>query len=471
MEWDTSLPERQMIKSLWVKYLILLFSVSMISLSAALFLREMIVKDFEEYLEGETEDRIYRVMAATEGTYEKYSGWDQEALKENAVWAVLLGYELKILDSQERELMNTGKALESLSPLMKRRITAISGFSSDDEQSGKGLFTSYPLFLGGKEIGYLEIKSIIPKEGMGKEMIFMMRSDRFLLGSVILLGGLSIVLSLIFSKRLTDPIKRLTAAARDISEGNVKSRVSVRGNDEISNLARTFNIMAANLEVHESLRRKLTANIAHELRTPLTVIQGELEGMIDGLIRTDKERLLSLHEEATRLKTIIEGIEELSRAEACVLALKKQSINLGSFLRNIKERFERLFNDKGVALNLECDDESFLYADPDKISQIVINLLINALNATERGGSVRITAGIKTGEGYVEIADTGKGIREEDMPFIFERFYKTSQGGLGLGLTIAKELAEAHGGRIDVRSEYGKGSSFTLYIPDFTTSS
>jgi len=460
-----------MIRSLWVKFLILLFSVSVVSLSAALFLREMIIKDFEEYLEGETEDRIYRVMAAIEGTYEKYSGWNGDALRENTVWALLLGYEVKILDIDNHELMNTLKAVESLSPLMKWRIMAISGFSSEDEETGEGKLISYPLFLAGKDIGYLEVRPLIPKGGQGKEMIFMIRSNRFLILSLFFVGGLSLVVSLIFSKKLTDPIERLTAAAKDISEGNIKSRVPVAGNDEIGNLAKTFNAMASNLELQESLRRRLNANIAHELRTPLSAIQGELEGMIDGLIKIDKERLLSLHEETARLKTIIEGFEELSRAEASILELKKQSIHLKPFLTHIRERFEKLFNDKDVSLGLECEDMAMLYADPDKVSQIVINLLTNALKATGKGGRVMMRGGMRAGEGYVEIADTGTGIKEEEAPFIFERFYKASTGGLGLGLAISKELAEAHGGRIEVRTEYGKGSTFSLRIPDFTTSS
>lgn len=460
-----------MIRSLWVKFLLLLFFVSVVSLSASLFLRQMIVKDFMEYLEGETEDKVYSITAAIEGSYEKYSGWNEDALEGNTVWALLLGYKVKILDTDDHELMNTRKAVESLSPLMKRRITAISGFSTESEQEDKGTFVSYPLFLAGKDIGYLEVKPVTPKWGQGKEAVFMKRSNGFLIMSLFFVGGLSIVVSLIFSKKLTDPIERLTAAAKGISEGNIGSRVSVSGNDEISNLGRTFNAMAGNLEVQESLRRKLNANIAHELRTPLSAMQGELEGMIDGLITTDKDRLLSLHEETTRLKTIIEGFEELSRAEASVLQLNKQAIHLKPFLTHIKGRFEKLFSDKGVSLDLECDDTSDLYADPDRISQIVINLLTNALKATEKGGRVVIRGGMRDNGGYIAIADTGTGIKEEDIPFIFERFYKASAGGLGLGLAIAKELTDAHGGRIEVRSEYGRGSTFILYIPDFTISS
>ena len=471
MALDINSAAKRMIKSLWVKFLIILLVISLISLSAALSLRELIIKDFEEYLEGEREDRVYRVMASIEGSYEKYSGWNPDALRENAIWALLLGYELSIRDLNDNELMSTNKAVELLPPLMKRRITAISGFSSEEKKLSNDSFTNYPMFLGGKDIGSLEIRSIISNGGEGKEITFMMRSNRFLLLLLFVLGGLSVILSLIFSKKMTDPIKKLTNAAKHISQGNIKSRVSISGNDEISNLARTFNMMADNLEIQEALRRKLTSNIAHELRTPLSAMQGEIEGMLDGLIKVDRERLVSLHEETGRLKHIIEGIEELSRAESSVLELRKQQILLKPFLSNIKGRFEKLFIDKRVALKLECEDMMTLYADPEKVSQIIINLLSNALRATDADGTVIIRAGIKDPEGYVAVSDTGSGIKKEDMPFVFERFYKTPEGGLGLGLTIAKELADAHGGRIEVESEYRKGSTFTLYLPAFTTSS
>lgn len=494
-----------MLKSLFTKFIILLFSVSMISLSAALFLRELVIKDFKEYIEGEIEDRIYQIMASIEGSYEKYSGWNEDRLKENTIWALMLGYEIKILDRDGKELMDTDRAIKSLSPLMKRRVQAVSGYSAEGGPLVRDAFTVYPLFLGGKEIGQLETRFVGHKGAIGKEAIFIKRSNRFLILSIILLGGLSIILSLIFSKRLTNPIKKLTHAARAISEGSLQSRVSISGNDEISELASTFNKMAGNLEIQESLRKKLRSNIAHELRTPLSAIQGELEGMIDGIIKVDRERLLSLHEEADRLKKIIEGIEELSKAEASILELRKESIDLKPFLKNIKDRFEKLFIDKGVEFRLECEDRLALYADPDKLSQIIINLLSNAIKATSEGGKIAVRA--KRGYGmnviarsvsdeailkdeiprfaphhtvqgfarndnlardFIEISveDTGSGIKEEDLPFVFERFYKASEGGLGLGLAIAKELVEAHGGKIEVKSEFGKGSTFTIYIPN-----
>jgi two-component system sensor histidine kinase BaeS len=454
-----------MLKSLWVKFLFLLLAVSVISLSATLILRELILSDFQEYLEGEREDTIYQVTAAVEGSYDKHSGWERDALQESVLWALLFGYEVKILDISDAELIDTNIAVANLSPLMKKRIIALSGFSEENIRNNQRDFTLYPLFLGGNEIGHLAVRFIQSKEYEQKETIFVQRSNRFLLITLFALGGVSLILSFIYSKRLTNPILKLTTAARDISEGHMQSKVSVTGHDELSKLTRTFNVMAESLEVQQNLRRRLAANVAHELRTPLTAIQGELEGMIDGIIPVDRERLLSLHEEAGRLKKIIEGMEELSRAEASVLDLKKTSIHFRSFLMDIISRFEKMFSEKGVRLELTCEDELTVFANPDKLSQIIINLVMNAFKATKGGDSVYLKADASKNEVTLEVADNGIGIKDEDIPFVFERFYKLSDNGLGLGLTITKELVEAHGGTIEVKSKFGEGSMFTVALP------
>ncbi len=447
-----------MIKSLGIKFLILLLSVSIIALSAALFLRELMIKDFREYLEGEIEDRVYWVMADLEGTYEKFSGWNEDIISEDAIWALMLGFEIRIFDIDGKPVMDTEKALGTLSPLVKKRVMSISELRAAEKSSR---FLPYPLFLRGKEIGLLEVRFLKPK----KENIFIGRSNRFLIISLLGLGSLAVLLSIIFSRRLTNPIKRLASAARAISEGNFKSRVNVLGNDEISELSATFNKMSKTLEMQESLRKKLISNTAHELRTPLGAIRGELEGMIDGVIPMDKEHLQSLYEETGRLKNILEGIEELSQAQASALSLRKQQIELKPFLESILDRFGKLFFDKGISAEFRCGEELMIYADPDRLSQIVINLLSNALKATETGGKVWISAGVKDSYAFVKVGDTGRGIKEEDLPFIFERFYRTSGAGLGLGLAIVKELVDAHEGKIEVKSEYGKGAVFTVYIP------
>jgi two-component system sensor histidine kinase BaeS len=282
---------------------------------------------------------------------------------------------------------------------------------------------------------------------------------------LVALGGIAIILSIVVSRRLTNPIKGLTQAAMEISAGNLKSRVSIAGRDEIATLADSFNRMAQSLEVQESLRRKLTSNIAHELRTPISAIRGELEGMIDGLIPLDKENLQSLYSEIGRLNKIIEGIEELSQAEASSRYLRKSVFILKPFLEGIWGRFGRLFEEKGVTLELVCDAGLTIHGDPDQLSQVIINLLSNALKATERGGNAWIKAFDSPSGTVIEVGDSGSGIRDEDLPFIFERFYRGLKGGLGIGLTIVKELTEAHGGVISVRSEFGKGYVFTLMFP------
>lgn len=447
-----------MFKSLWIKFLTLLVIISAVALSSSFVLREFMVHDFRKYLEGEMEDRIYWVIADLERTYEQYSSWKEDVIMEDTVWALMLGLEIKIRDKNNKVVMDSDKALNSLSPLVKRRLAAIlQGRSPETSQ----IFQPYPLFLAGKEIGSLEVRFLKPR----KESIFIARSNTFLLISLLILGVVTILLSVLFSKKLTNPIKNLDSATEAIIEGNLKRRVAISGNDEIGRLSETFNKMAQKLELQESLRRKLISNVAHELRTPLGAMRSEMEGIMDDIVPLDKKQVQSLYEETGRLKHILEGIEDLAQAEASSMSMERQSIELKPFLTHIVERFSMLARDKGVSIELECADTIMINADPEKLSEVVINLLNNALKAAEKGGQVSVRAGQRASEAFIEVTDTGIGIKQEDLPFIFERFYKASEGGLGLGLTIVKELVEAHGGRIKVKSEFRKGSAFTVFIP------
>jgi two-component system sensor histidine kinase BaeS len=365
---------------------------------------------------------------------------------------------MRLHDKDGGLVIDTGQAVNSLSPLVKKRIAAL---SEPRGPEGGGRFVPYALFLGGNEIGQVEVSLLHP----GKESLFIHRSNMMLLFSLLLLGGSAIILSLVFSRKLTKPLQGLTEGVSAISEGNLKKRVLIPGKDEIGRLSIAFNRMAQTLETHEALRKKITSNIAHELRTPMSIIRGELEGMMDGFIPADREHLDSLYAEIKRLMTILEGIEELARAEASGLTLRKRPVELLTFLGNITGRFRQAFNEKGVALEMQCQDRLAASADPDRLSQIVMNLLGNALKATPQGGRVLIKAELKNTELAIEVLDNGCGIEQKDLPFIFERFYKGKGGGLGLGLTIVRELVEAHGGRIEAHSEYGRGSSITVFLP------
>lgn len=451
-------------RGLWPQFLLLLLAVTLLSLSAAFVLRELMLTDFREYLEGEMEDRVYWITADLEGSYGRFGEWRQDVLAEDAIRALMLGLEVRVTDMRDRIVMDSARALESLPPLMRKRIPAVSDPATREKDDK--IFT-YPLFYEGREIGNLEVRFLRPK----KERTFVERSNLFLLLSLLVLGGGAVMLSVVVSRRLTMPLRKLSEAAKALSEGDFASRVSVRGADEIGRLSEAFNRMAGALETQESIRKKLISNVAHELRTPITAMRAELEGMTDGVIPTDREQVRSLTEEIGRLAKIVEAIEELTRAQASALSLNRRTFGLKSFLRTILDRHDPLFQDKGVKLELECNDALKVNADPDRLSQIIINLLSNALKATGPGGTVKVGAS-KGKEGVmITIADTGTGIPSADLPFVFERFYRTGSGGLGIGLAIVRELVHAHGASIDVASEVGKGTTFTMTFPDLHNSS
>lgn len=447
-----------MFKGLWLRFFLLLITLSLLGLSSALIIRELSIRDFREYLEAELEDRVYWVMADIEGTYERYSGWNEEAVSYNVIRALILGLDIKIIDKDSGLIMDRKMALNRLTPLMKRRVLALS--RGEEDRNTRSEFLSYPLFLGGKEIGTVDVRFLRPE----REEIFIKRTNRFLIIALISLGGLSIFLSIVFARKLTAPIKRLAMAAEAIKRGEFAVSVPVKGSKEIASLSETFNNMVKGLELQENLRKKLISNIAHELRTPISAMRGELEGMIDGLIPADRSQLRSLYEEIGRLSRIVEGIEDFTMAQASALNLKKEPVHLRSFLEDIIELYKKRLLEKRINIEFQCNEKLIIEADPEKLSRIVINILSNAIKAVYEDGRIWIKAGEAEGEVLIEIGDNGCGIKEKDIPFIFERFYKGFDDGIGLGLSIVKELVDAHGGRIEVRSEYGKGTIFSIYL-------
>lgn len=441
------------------KFLILFLAVMAVALSSAILLRGFIIGDFKRYMDGESQDRVQRVIAQLEGNYDVNSAWNQDSLATDLSWALQLGVETRVFDNSAKMLLDTNRAIKLLTPLMRKRVMEVSAYAPE---SAAGDFVPYPLFLKGNEIGRLDARLLNPL----KEDYFIRSSNRFLVVSLVLLGMVAITLSLIASRRLAKPVLELSNAAGDIADGNLSRRVGVQGHDEIGKLAASFNRMAESLEGQEKLRRRLLAGAAHELRTPLAIISGELEGMIDGLLPTSREGLQSMHDEAARLTSILNGLDELTRAESNTLNLNLEQIDLKPFLSAITGRFEKIFAEKQGIILLDCPDKLALHADPDRLSQIVINLLANALKAISTGGRVSITAFRQEQGVTLEVSDNGCGINSEDIPFVFERFYKGSSDGLGLGLTIVKELVTAHNGTIAVRSGSEGQTQFSLNFSD-----
>jgi len=274
-----------------------------------------------------------------------------------------------------------------------------------------------------------------------------------------ILGSLLIV-------QLSAPLRRLIRATERIARGDLSHRVKVRTRDEIGQLAKAFNRMAEALERSEAARRNLLADVAHELRTPLTVIQGNLEAMLDGVFPTTPETLAPVYEETLHLGALIEDLRLLTLAEAGHLPLHRQRVELSELVRGACEAIRPAAADEGVEVKVETEPELWVDADPIRIRQVLGNLLANALRHSPKGGTIHVRAQRRGSEAWVSVRDEGPGIAEEDLPHIFERFYRADRArsgeGTGLGLAIARELVRLHGGRIWAENERGAVFTFTL---------
>lgn len=294
---------------------------------------------------------------------------------------------------------------------------------------------------------------------------------RSLIWAAIAAIAVALFLTFLLSRRITRPVAALTSAASRMEKGDFSRRVQVRSKDEIGHLAHTFNTMADGLSRVEKLRQNMVADIAHELRTPLTNIRAHLEAIRDGVMPADKTTFDSLYEEAMLLNRLIEDLQELALAEAGQLALDRQQVSINDIINKAVSSIQPQALSKGLNIHLKTSGNlPLVYADSQRIGQVLRNLLTNAITYTP-AGSITVETNLIPGFVEVSVADTGAGIPAESLPNIFERFYRADKsrsrdtGGSGLGLTIARGLVEAHGGKIKVQSEPGKGSRFAFAIP------
>ena len=308
--------------------------------------------------------------------------------------------------------------------------------------------------------------------------------NTFLIWGGILAAGVAVILTFFLSRRILASVESLSSAARDLARGDFSRRVAVRSRDEVGELVRTFNTMAEEMARTEEIRRSLVADVAHELRTPLSNIRGFLEAIRDGLVSADAATLDSIHEEALLLTRLIDDLQDLALAESGQLALHIQTCDLVDLARKAVAALQPQAEAKGIRISMEAPDGAPAQADPERLGQVLRNLLANAANYAPARGNIRIEVSrgdgeveVSRGDGEVEVSveDTGTGIPEEEVPYVFERFYRVDKsrsratGGVGLGLTIARRLVEAHGGRITVQSQVGEGSTFTFTLPAIAT--
>ncbi len=283
----------------------------------------------------------------------------------------------------------------------------------------------------------------------------------------------AVLVSAFVTRRIAAPLRALVAASRHVAAGDYSHRIEYSSSDEIAQLVNSFNTMSAALAQQERLRHEFVTNVAHELRTPLTGLRAYLEGMQDGVVPVDSKSLGLALSELERITRLVEDLQELSRIEEGALQIHREPVAIENLLQTAVERFGPAFQDKGVHLSLKIDGRlPHVLADSHRILQVLDNLLSNALRATPAGGSVVVSA-IRNGPCVVvTVQDTGEGIPPDELDRLFQRFYRVdrsrtrSTGGSGVGLTIAKHLVEAHGGRIWAESKgRGHGASFHFTLP------
>ncbi len=333
------------------------------------------------------------------------------------------------------------------------------------------------MMMGGESQGMM-----IGPDGIGRGQTLMQQAALGRVNQVVFIGGVialiaALVVGFFVFRSITRPIDRLTRAAHQLAQGDLSARVvddhaSRLGSDEISELGAAFNTMAGNLQQSEQVRRDMTADIAHELRTPLAVMRGNLEAMLDGVYPFDAEHLNPVLNQVNLLTRLVEDLRTLALAEAGQLPLEKRTIDLGVLIRRTITSFEAQAATQQVALRAEiAPDLPVINLDPDRMQQTIGILISNALRYTPPQGAITVAARSDRASVTIEVADTGSGIAPEDVPHVFDRFYRADKsraresGGSGLGLAIAKSIVEAHGGSIQVTSSSGKETRLAIDLP------
>src|SRR5512139_2338954 len=353
-------------------------------------------------------------------------------------------------------------------------------YNVGDKLPASDLNQGVPITEDGKVVGVLVPLTVPTFEGQPREVEFIQRINLYLLYGALVGMAIALLLGIILSRTLTRPIRELTRATHAVSEGDLSQQVPVRSKDELGELARAFNKMSAELSRSINARKQMTADIAHELRTPLSLILGHAEAVHDGVLPPTPENFEIIREEATRLEHLVNDLRILSLADAGELTMNLQVIEPERLLQEVAALYQYQTQRKNVTLDLDIHSPlSSIEVDPGRMTQVLTNILDNALRHTPEGGRIVLSAQEVNDQVELAVQDSGPGLRAEEIERIFERFYRTDasrqredyDGGSGLGLAIAKSIIQAHGGQVSAEShivpagEEGKGLKVIIRLP------
>lgn len=417
----------------------------------------------------------YRTTVSQFSTYVKRTGLAaNRQISDKVTYYYNQNQSWKGVDRVLEETSRSGYYIELVGP--NGQILVRAGKSKEVEENTVIILRRHPSYLVDQNNRLVATLYVFPTKSANlqtaTEKAFVNSINNSLIATGILTIFLSIILSLVLSQYISNPLRSLTSAVRSMTKGNLYQEVKIKGSNEFDELANSFNNLSKKLRMVEEQRRNMINDIAHELRTPLTTLQGNIEGMIDGVVAKSPKTLEAIHEETTLLSRLVKDLQELSLLEAGQLSLNKENTDIRELVNHMVKSYFVHTNKAGIDLSAKfAPNLPLVKIDKDRIRQVINNLVSNAIRHTSANG--KIVLEIKEGSGFLimSVNDTGKGIKKEDLQFIFERFYRVDKcrdrksGGAGLGLTITKRLIEAHGGAIQADSVPEKGTTFTFTLP------
>ncbi len=453
-----------MLHSLRLRLMLALLVVILVALAVvALFSSRATSNEFQRYIDTESTQRG-RAMAELLVHYRQNRNWrNVEPLLEQL--SMVFGDRIILADAQGRVIADSEG---TLGDDMAKRIQRI--LLEDVEDPAFGPPTVLIDTPDGPQV-YVHISSTADVES-NSASVFLGSVNRQLLLAILVAGVVGLALTTMFSRQILKPVEALTAAARKMEKGDLNQRVEVESRDEIGELAHAFNAMAGGLQHQEELRRNMVNDIAHELRTPLSNVRGYLEAIRYGVIDPSPILIDSLHEETMVLTRLLDDLQDLAQSEAGNLNLQCQPIKVQELIETAVARAQPEALEKNLHIKTLLADRLPLVAvDTKRIGQVLRNLLSNAIAYSAPGDDIEIGARQQGQEVEISVRDTGAGISPDQLPYIFDRFYRSDEsrtratGGTGLGLAIAKRWVEEHGGAIQAESSLGRGTTITFTVP------
>ena len=473
MGWDIDLDYKNKLKSINSK-LIISFTLIMIVtiITIRFFVNTNFKNSFEKYVDDSNKVEINHLIEFDlKGIYSN-DEWDMNLIENLGVDSIRKGITIEIYNKNDQKLWSVFEDEKVLSDIT---LSEISKNIKSIEKKKDNYFKEFKIDINnddGELVGYAYIGHYEFTYYMENDIQFFNAANKIIdIIGIISIGSI-IIISIIISKSIANPISKVSKMAKLIGEGNYKKEVSYKSNiREIDDLISSINKLSNELKEQENLRKQLTEDIAHELRTPLTSIRGHLDTIIAGIWQPTNERLISINEEVIRITNLVDKLRKLAKFDKEKNNLNKEIVALKKYIKSIAYNYEGKALEKNIIIKYKLEDIKALI-DKEKFAQVIINILANAIKYNNGNNEIYISSFKKDDNIVISIKDYGVGIAKSEQKNIFERFYRVDKSrganekGMGVGLTIAKSIVNAHGGEIKVYSEINKGSEFIITLPN-----